>query len=183
MLQLAPPPSFSADYNYIAIIIDDIGHNRRDGERAIHIQAHLSFAVIPETKDAVRLASHVHTAGKEMMVHLPMENTMSQPLGDLALTSGLSEQDVGMVLDNAVRLAPFSTGINNHMGSALTQEPQAMTWLMRSVKRHKLFFVDSRTPHKSVTSEIAVQENIRTASRDALYCIDKEFRQLLAVAK
>ena len=95
-----------------------------------------------------------------------------------------------MVLDQAVRLVPFATGINNHMGSALTQEPQAMVWLMRSVKRHKLFFVDSRTTHKSVASEIAVKENIRTASREvfldndrSLYGIDKEFRRLLAVAK
>ena len=95
-----------------------------------------------------------------------------------------------MVLDQAVRLVPFASGINNHMGSALTQEPQAMVWLMRAVKRHKLFFVDSRTTHKSVASEIALQENIRTASRDvfldndrSLYGIDKEFRRLLAVAK
>ena len=190
LLQLASSPSFSADPTYIAIIIDDIGHNRRAGERAINIQAHLTFAVIPETKHAVRLASYAHTAGKEVMVHLPMANTMNQPLGDLALTSGLSEQDVGMVLDQAVRLVPFATGINNHMGSALTQEPQAMAWLMRSVKRHKLFFIDSRTTHKSVASEIAVRENIRTASRDvfldndrSLYGIDKEFRRLLAVAK
>ena len=190
LLQLAPPPSFSADHTYIAIIIDDIGHNRRAGERAIDIQAHLTFAVIPETTHAIRLASYAHTAGKEVMVHLPMENTMNQPLGDLALTSGLSEKDVGMVLDRAVRLVPFATGINNHMGSALTQEPQAMAWLMRSVKRHKLFFVDSRTTHKSVASEIALQENIRTASRDvfldndrSLYGIDKEFRRLMAVAK
>ena len=124
------------------------------------------------------------------MVHLPVANTMNQPLGDLALTSGLSERDVGNVLDRAVRLVPFAKGINNHMGSALTQEPQAMAWLMRSVKRHKLFFIDSRTTHKTVASEIAVKENIRTASRDvfldkdrSLYGIDKEFRRLLALAK
>jgi polysaccharide deacetylase 2 family uncharacterized protein YibQ len=115
---------------------------------------------------------------------------MNQPLGGLALTNGLSEQDVAMVLDQAVRLVPFASGINNHMGSALTQEPQAMVWLMRAVKRHKLFFIDSRTTHKTVASEIALQENIRTASRDvfldndrSLYGIDKEFRRLLAVAK
>ena len=190
LLQLAPLPSFSAGHNYIAIIIDDIGHNRRAGERAIDIQAHLTFAVIPETQHAVRLANYAHIAGKEVMVHLPMANTENQPLGGLALTNGLSEQDIAMVLDQAVRLVPFASGINNHMGSALTQEPQAMVWLMRAVKRHKLFFVDSRTTHKSVASEIALQENIRTASRDvfldndrSLYGIDKEFRRLLAVAK
>ena len=65
-----------------------------------------------------------------------------------------------------------------------------MIWLMRAVKRHKLFFIDSRTTHKTVALEIALQENIRTASRDvfldndrSLYGIDKEFRRLLAVAK
>jgi polysaccharide deacetylase 2 family uncharacterized protein YibQ len=184
LLQLTPSQSFSADHNYIAIIIDDIGHNRRAGERAIDIQAYLTFAVIPQTQHAFRLASYAHDAGKEVMIHLPMENTMNHPLGNLALTSGLSEQGVAMVLD------PFATGINNHMGSALTQEPQAMVWLMRATKHHKLFFVDSRTTHKTVASDIALQENIRTASRDvfldndkSLYSIDKEFRRLLALAK
>ncbi|MDC0067832.1 divergent polysaccharide deacetylase family protein [Gammaproteobacteria bacterium] len=190
LLQLAPPPSFSANNSYIAIIIDDIGHNQRAGERAIDIQAHLTFAVIPETQHAARLASYAHNAGKEVMVHLPMANTMNQPLGGLALTNGLSEQDIAKVLDQAVRLVPFAAGINNHMGSALTQEPQAMIWLMRAVKRHKLFFIDSRTTHKTVALEIALQENIRTASRDVFldndrspYGIDKEFRRLLTVAK
>ena len=190
LLQITPPPSFSADQNYIAIIIDDIGHNRRAGERAIDIQAYLTFAVIPETQHAFRLASYAHDAGKEVMIHLPMENTMNHPLGNLALTSGLSEQGVAMVLDKAVRLVPFATGINNHMGSALTQEPQAMVWLMRAAKHHKLFFVDSRTTHKTVASDIALQENILTASRDvfldndkSLYSIDKAFRRLLALAR
>ena len=190
LLHLAPPPSFSANHSYIAIIIDDIGHNQRAGERAIDIQAHLTFAVIPETQHAARLASYAHNAGKEVMVHLPMANTMNQPLGGLALTNGLSEQDIAKVLDQAVRLVPFAAGINNHMGSALTQEPQAMIWLMRAVKRHKLFFIDSRTTHKTVALEIALQENIRTASRDVFldndrspYGIDKEFRRLLTVAK
>jgi polysaccharide deacetylase 2 family uncharacterized protein YibQ len=185
LLQLTPSQSFSADHNYISIIIDDIGHNRRAGERAIDIQAYLTFAVIPETRHAFRLASYAHDAGKEVMIHLPMENTMNHPLGNLALTSG-----VAMVMDQAVRMVPFATGINNHMGSALTQEPQAMIWLMRAAKHHKLFFVDSRTTHKTVASDIALQENIRTASRDvfldndkSLFGIDKEFRQLLTLAK
>ena len=190
LLQMAPPPSFSADQNYIAIIIDDIGHNWSAGERAMDIQAHLTFAVLPETQHAVRLANYAHNAGKEVMLHLPMENNMHQPLGSLALTSGLSEKGVAMVVDQAIRLVPFASGINNHMGSALTQEPQAMVWLMRAVKRHKLFFVDSRTTHKTVASQIALQQDIQTASRDvfldndqSLYGIDKEFRRLLTLAK
>ena len=187
---MTPPPSFATDQNYIAIIIDDIGHNRSAGERAIDIQAHLTFAVIPKTQHAARLAIYAQNAGKEVMLHLPMESNLNQPLGGLALTSGLSEKDVAMVVDQAVRLVPFASGVNNHMGSALTEEPQAMVWLMRAIKRHKLFFVDSRTTHKTVASQIALEQDIQTASRDvfldndqSLYGIDKEFRRLLTLAK
>ena len=115
---------------------------------------------------------------------------MNHPLDGLALTNGLLEQNVARLMNQEVRLVPFASGINNHMGSALTQEPQAMVWLMRAAKHHKLFFVDSRTTHKTVASDIALQENIRTASRDvfldndrSLYSIDKEFRRLLSLAK
>ena len=121
LLQMAPSPSFSADQNYIAIIIDDIGHNWSAGERVMDIQAHLTFAVLPETQHAVRLTSYAQNAGKEVMLHLPMENNMNQPLGGLALTSGLSEQGVSLVVDQAVKLVPFPSGINNHMGNALTR--------------------------------------------------------------
>ena len=61
---------------------------------------------------------------------------------------------------------------------------------MRITRHHQLFFIDSQTTHKTVTSDIALQENIRTASRDVfldndklLYSTDKEFRRLLAMAK
>ncbi|WP_042956149.1 divergent polysaccharide deacetylase family protein, partial [Pseudomonas syringae] len=40
--------------------------------------------------------------------------------------------------------------INNHMGSRMTAEPVAMTWLMAELQRRHLFFVDSRTSAKTV---------------------------------
>ena len=195
LLQLSTTPSYSADsYStdkaYIAIIIDDIGNNRRLGERAINIPADLTFAVIPETTHATKLARYAHQSGKEVMVHLPMENTHNQPMGSIALTSELSRADFAQVFDDALSRVPFAAGINNHMGSELTQQPLAMSWLMDSVKRHKLFFVDSRTTHKTIASDIARQQNVLSASRDifldnnrSAYDIDKQFRRLLILAK
>lgn len=85
---------------------------------------------------------------------------------------------------------PYATGVNNHMGSTLTQMPQAMSWLMRSIRGHKLYFIDSRTTHKSVAREIARQENLQRASRDvfldndrSLYAVDQQFQKLLKVAE
>jgi polysaccharide deacetylase 2 family uncharacterized protein YibQ len=174
----------------IAIIIDDIGHNRIRGKRAIELPANLTYAVIPDTQHGMTLARYAHNSGKEVMVHLPMENTNNQPMGKLALTSELNEQGFDEIFDLAVQKVPFASGINNHMGSALTQQPQAMAWLMNSVKRHKLYFVDSRTTSKTVASDIAQQRNIMTASRDVFldnerttFSIDQQFRRLLRLAK
>lgn len=111
-------------------------------------------------------------------------------MGPVALTTDLSQQDFFDVFETAIRSVPYAQGINNHMGSALTQEPVAMTWLMQAIKKHQLFFVDSRTTPKSVASKIAIQQSVRTASRDVFldndrtsYAIDRQFRYLLLLAK
>jgi len=175
---------------HIAIIIDDIGHNESRGKRAIDLPAALTFAVIPQTVYGKRLANYAHSSGKEVMVHLPMANTYGRPMEKLALTHNLTEMEIAEVFETAVSLVPYATGINNHMGSALTQQPQAMAWLMRVVKRHEFYFVDSRTTHRSVASEIAQLENLNTARRDifldndrSIPAIDKQFKKLLELAK
>lgn len=167
-----------------------MGHNRVRGERAIRLPADLTYAFIPGTSHSIRLARMANREGKEVMLHLPMANTHNQPLGDFALTTDLSRQDFSQTFEAAMNRVPFASGINNHMGSALTQQPMAMQWLMQSVKKHRLFFVDSRTTPLTVASEIAQQANIRTASRDVFldnvrtsYEIDRQFRRLLSKAE
>lgn len=175
---------------HIAIIIDDIGHNHSRGQQAIDLPASLTYAVIPKTAHGQELARYAHSAGKEVMVHMPMANMQDEPLGELALTSNLSEPEISEIFDRAVNLVPFAIGMNNHMGSSLTQQPQAMAWLMRAVKKHKLYFVDSRTTHLSVASEIAQHENLMTAQRDVFldndrsaFGIDQQFQRLMQLAK
>ena len=65
-----------------------------------------------------------------------------------------------------------------------------MHWLMQAVKKHRLFFVDSRTTHKSIAFAIARQQSVLTARRDVFldndrttYAIDRQFRLLMAIAK
>jgi polysaccharide deacetylase 2 family uncharacterized protein YibQ len=195
---MGPTPSFSSpdltnrlpDPIYISIIIDDIGNNHRRGRWAIDLPAELTIAVIPDTTHAVPLATYANQSGKEVIIHMPMENLHHRPLGSIALTSALSRQEFRDMFDDALNRVPFAIGVNNHMGSALTQQPQAMSWLMESVRQHKLFFIDSRTTHKTVARGIAEQQNVLSASRDVfldnertLYSIDEQFRQLLKIAE
>ncbi len=154
------------------------------------IPAPLTFAIIPQTTYAKPLARLAYVSGKEVMVHLPMENSLDRPMENLQLTRRHNRQEFELILDEAVAQVPYATGVNNHMGSALTQMPQAMSWLMRSIRRHQMYFIDSRTTHKSVAQEIADRENLQTASRDvfldndqSLYGIDQQFQRLLSVAR
>jgi len=201
MLLTAPLPSHAAPQEpqafpqkqpqaFIAIIIDDIGHNRARAEQLFEIPAPLTFAVIPETTFAEPLARRAYLSGKEVMIHLPMENSLNRPMESLQLTAEHNRIEFELILDKAVAQVPYATGVNNHMGSSLTQMPQAMSWLMRAIRKHKMYFIDSRTTHKSVAQAIARQENLLSASRDvfldndrSLYAVDQQFHKLLKVAE
>jgi polysaccharide deacetylase 2 family uncharacterized protein YibQ len=193
LLQLGPTPSKSDPLEttaYVSIIIDDIGYNHDRGEAVITLPASLTYAVIPDADHAMSLAHLANRNGKEVMLHLPMENLGDRPLGNIALTRDLNRHEFGEIIDTALQQVPFARGINNHMGSALTQEPEAMHWLMQSVKRHQLFFIDSRTTHMTVASEIAEQQNVLSASRDIfldnernIFAIDQQFRKLIRLAR
>ncbi len=190
LLQLTPTLSRSDPAPTISIIIDDIGHHKNRGFRAINLPARLTYAVIPDSAHASHLANYAHDIGKEVILHMPMENTTERPIEELALTKDLSHEDFLTVFEAAISQVPHVRGVNNHMGSALTQEPLAMTWLMEAVKKHQLFFVDSRTTHKSVAGTIARQQSVLSASRDVFldnkrttFDIDRQFRLLLSIAK
>lgn len=196
LLQVLAPPAIaetetdSGPPAYLSIIIDDIGHSSVSGKRAINLPASLTYAVLPYAAHATSLATLAHQSGKEVMLHMPMENLSQFPLGTIALTSHQTEDDFVQMFDHAMSQVPHASGINNHMGSVLTQRVDAMTLLMSLVKQRDLYFVDSKTTPKSVASDAARQAKVRSASRDVfldnvktLAGIDRQFRHLIRKAK
>lgn len=74
-LTLASICATTSEPAYIFIIIDDMGYSLDRGEQAIAIPAPLTYAILPHSTHPRSLATMAFTAGKEVMVHLPMENT------------------------------------------------------------------------------------------------------------
>jgi len=176
--------------SYIAIIIDDIGYSYSRGLQAANLPASLTYSILPYSTHARRLADIVHQSGKEVMVHLPMENLGDKSMGPGVLTNVLSRAEFKYRIRRSVSNVPHATGINNHMGSALTQERLPMEWLMAEIRDLDFFFVDSRTTPKTVAFDVATRTNLLTASRDifldndtSLYEIDAQFRKLIVLAK
>jgi len=65
-----------------------------------------------------------------------------------------------------VESVPGAVGVNNHEGSALTENREAMKFLMAELKTRNLFFLDSMTTAKSVAYATAIEFGMKAARRD-----------------
>lgn len=140
----------------LAIIIDDWGHHSPAAEPLIAFPLPLTVAVLPQLDLTVDLALKAQAAGHEVILHQPMEALdTSLPLGPGGIYREMEPGEVDAVLrDNLARL-PMAVGVSNHMGSLVTEDPQAMESILRTVGEQGLFFVDSRTSSRSVVAQTA----------------------------
>jgi len=161
-LGLIAPQAQSAQ---LVIIIDDIGNNHALGNAMVELDGPLTLAFLPHTPYAQKLAHKAHHYNKEVILHAPMENSTAAPLGPGALTRNLTESEFKQTLKKSIAAIPHIQGINNHMGSALTQDPQAMQWVMEILQQEQLYFVDSLTSPKSVAYQQAKAHQLPTLRR------------------
>jgi len=150
----------------IGIIIDDLGYNLADGLRVTRLPGAITCAVLPHTPFGRTIAESAHRAGKEILLHLPMAADEAVEPGPGQLEPGMPDGEVRATLDLDLSTVPHVIGINNHMGSQLTVEPQAMDQLMRELATRRLLFVDSRTHNASVAASRARAHGIPTLERD-----------------
>lgn len=174
----------------IAIIIDDMGYHQNSGQRALDLPGKVTYSFIADTPYARALAIRAHRADKEVMLHLPMQSMQSDPLEANAITLDMGDDDIGRVLWGALTAVPFAKGINNHMGSLITQHPGHMQWLMEWLQGTELYFVDSVTSEKSVALQSAKENQIPSIRRDVfldhsrdINSINDQFDHLIALAK
>lgn len=171
----------------LVLIIDDMGNQLRRGERALQLPGRITFAVIPYTPFAAQLAAKAQASGKEVMLHAPMSSLYDLPLGKGGLTTEHSKAEFRRTLAAALAEIPQAKGVNNHMGSELTQRRQQMGWLMQELRSRDLYFVDSRTSDKTVAATVAAEFNVPHLSRQVFLdnermpeAIDARFGELLA---
>lgn len=150
----------------LAIIIDDIGYNKIQSERAANLKGKFTLAILPFTPHGLATAKLAHGHGKELMLHLPMSTVNNMPVGKGGLTSGMAKADFLQILRQDLDSLPLIRGVNNHMGSRLTQEIEPMRWLMTELQHRGLYFVDSRTSVDTKALDIAQQLDVSSIKRD-----------------
>jgi uncharacterized protein len=150
----------------LAIIIDDIGYRQIQSYRAARLAGNFTLAVLPFTPYGNEAAELAHRMGKELMLHLPMSNLANLSLGPGGLYSGMPKEKLVAVLRQDLNSLAYAKGVNNHMGSRLTQEGEPMIWVMEELRARGLYFIDSRTSPQTKALDIARAMQVRSAKRD-----------------
>jgi polysaccharide deacetylase 2 family uncharacterized protein YibQ len=174
----------------VVLIIDDLGYQWRNGMAMVELPGKLNLAILPHTPHGARLAEAGFAAGKEVLLHAPMSNRAGEPVERGALTPTMSREIFDATLGEALDAVPHVRGVNNHMGSELTEHSLQMGWLMQTLLRRQLYFVDSRTSADTVAASTAADFSVPHLSRSVFLdnersrpAIDYFFRRLLARAE
>lgn len=158
----SPVDQRQGDMPKLALIIDDLGQSPGRDERVLALPGPVALAILPDTRHASTLSQRAHAAGRTVMLHLPM----APAGGPYAWRPELPAEELQRRLDKALAVVPHASGLNNHMGSQMTNQQQPMTALMTTLQQRHLFFLDSRTNPHTVAAATAQRVGLASLSRD-----------------
>jgi len=151
----------------VAVVLDDLGLDRKRTERAIGLPGPLTLSLMTYADELPRQTAMAHEAGHELLVHVPM-----QPL-DTHVDSGPNTLEADLGRDEVLRrlrwgLDRFSgyVGVNNHMGSRFTGDAAAMAPVMEELRARGLLFLDSRTTGTTIGEALARKLGVPAVTRN-----------------
>ena len=167
--------SFSFAQSKLAIVIDDVGYHSKEDAAIFAMPREISVAIIPAAPYARARNQEAKSQGRDILIHMPMQPVSAVKIEDGGLHLGMSAAQVNDRVNTAKNIVRDAIGMNNHMGSAATADPQLMTYLMTALQEKHLFFLDSRTIGKSVAGKIAKEQGVRSLDRHIFLDDSNEF--------
>lgn len=167
--------SFSFAQSKLAIVIDDVGYHLKEDAAIFAMPREISVAIIPAAPYARARNQEAKSQGRDILIHMPMQPISAIKIEDGGLHLGMSAAQVNDRVNTAKNIVRDAIGMNNHMGSAATADPQLMTYLMTALQEKHLFFLDSRTIGKSVAGKIAKEQGVRSLDRHIFLDDSNEF--------
>lgn len=150
----------------LALIIDDLGYEREIAQKIIEFDFPVALSILPFLEYSKEVAEEGKKNNQEIMLHLPMEaNDSNSNPGTGAIKIGMLEEEIRQAVRGAIFNFPYVIGVNNHMGSRVTEEREIMEIVLQEIKRYNLFFVDSVTTQGSVAYKVAQEMGVKTAAR------------------
>lgn len=150
----------------LALIVDDAGYSLEELQAFLDLPMPLTVAVLPNLPHSTEAARRVLAAGKDLILHCPMEPGGGENPGPGAIFSGQSPEKIRQLLDADFASVPGALGMNNHMGSRATADDAVMTEVLGYLKSRGLLFLDSRTTADTAGPRIAWALGMPILQRD-----------------
>ena len=162
-----PPPEELPFLGKAALVIDDFGVDLDIAKAFLALPLPLTFSVLPYQRYSQEIAELAYAQGHEVLVHMPMEPQDYPRVnpGSGALLVSMSREKIQENLNLALANIPHATGVNNHMGSSFTAQPEQMKWVLLELQKRGLYFLDSYTSPQSVGCSIAGQLRVPCGRR------------------
>jgi polysaccharide deacetylase 2 family uncharacterized protein YibQ len=154
----------------ICLIIDDGGYQKGEAlEHLYDFKVPVTVSIIPDVEFSKSLAEEFPDHGVEVMCHMPMEGHEKGAVGGnykALLKRGMDPTIAEKDVEEALEGLPHCRGLNNHMGSVATEDPELILGVCEALKSRGLFIIDSRTTARSVVRKVALQTGVPVASRN-----------------
>ncbi len=153
----------------LAFVIDDVGNNLDQLKYFLKIPYPVTFAIMPDRAYSAECAELITAAGQKYILHQPMEAINGEDPGASAIRTGMSRQEIREILEHNFNQLPDALGMNNHMGSKATTDPEVMDAVMEYLAEKDLFFLDSYTISNSLGVEAASKHHVRYLKRNSMF--------------
>ncbi|MEE8441165.1 MAG: divergent polysaccharide deacetylase family protein [Spirochaetia bacterium] len=163
---LPDPDEYGNVFGTLYLILDDAGNSLEPLPVFLEFPGPLAVAVLPQLAYSLESAARTAAAGKEIMLHFPMEAVGGANPGPGALAVDMSDRDILRVIGENLASVPGAIGVNNHMGSRATSDQRTMEIVLADLQRRELFFIDSRTTVETVARPVATYLRTPFAERD-----------------
>ena len=150
----------------LVFVIDDAGHNLDSLDPFLEFPGPLTIAVLPGLPHSAEAARRVRSAGKELFLHQPMEAVGGSSPGPGAIRAGMDRDEIRAVINrNLDELWPVA-GMNNHEGSRITMDEEAMHAVLELCRERDILFLDSRTIAETAAPQAARRLGMSIGERD-----------------
>lgn len=164
----SPPSAPVARQRQIFLVLDDAGLSMAELQRFLDVPIPMTIAVLPHLKDTARACvAMTRYPEKETILHQPMEaQNVALDTGQGAIRSTTPPEEVGRIIAWNLSSVRGAKGMNNHMGSRITEDEVLMSEVLRFCQAKRLYYLDSKTSFRSVVPAVAAHEGLRMEQRD-----------------
>lgn len=170
-LPLTMPPeqsTLSGSAPRLVIVIDDLGESTAVARRLAGLPFPVTFSVLPYNTKAREVAAVARQKNLELLLHLPCEPEgypQKADSGPGTLRVDMSPEELERILAANLARLPEVDGVNNHMGSRLTQDRKAMHIILAHLKGRGKLFLDSVTTPKTCVASVSAALGMRQYRR------------------